>query len=106
IIATQDVANSTVTYSLGQNGMPCSGPWGLAGLSGTVTVIYSKADNGVKLDVTASGLQLNSRRPSHATADLKASATLTATAGAREMIWNATLNGTTARGNPFTRTAS
>jgi hypothetical protein len=106
ISATQDVANSTVTYTLGQNGVPCSGPWGLAGITGTVTVVYSKADNGVRLDVTGTGLQLNARRMNHASADLTASATLTANAGAREMIWKATLKGNTARGNPFTRTAS
>ncbi len=107
ISAAQDVANSTVTYTLGANGISCTGPWGLAGISGTVVVVYSKADEGLKLDVTGKGLAFNSRRPSHATADLTATATLTTpSAGAREMNWTGSLTGTTARGNAFSRTSN
>jgi hypothetical protein len=110
ISTAQDPSSSTVTYTLGANGIPCAGPWGLAGITGTVTVVYSKADGptpGIKLDVTGNGLAFNSRRPSHATANLKASATLTTpAAGAREMNWAGSLTGTTARGNAFSRTAN
>lgn len=107
ISAAQDSASNTVTYTLGANGIPCAGPWGLAGITGTVTVVYSKADDGLKLDITGNGLAFNSRRPNHATADLKATATLTSpSAGAREMNWTGSLTGNTARGNAFSRTAN
>jgi hypothetical protein len=107
ISATQDVATSTVTYTLGENGIACSGPWGLAGIEGTVIVVYSKAENGIKLDITGNGLAFNSRRPSHATANLTATATLTTpSVGARELNWTGSLTGMTARGNAFSRTAT
>lgn len=111
ITATQDVANSTVTYTLGANGIPCAGPWGLAGITGTVVVAYSKATaangNGIQLDVTGNDLQYNSRRPSHASANLTATATLTipdaSSPATREMTWTGSLTGTTARGLAFSR---
>jgi hypothetical protein len=115
ISATQDIANSTVTYTLGANGIPCTGPWGLAGIQGTVVVVYSKAQNGIQLAITGTDLAYNVRRPSHATANLTATATLTAPTtsvdggslvGARELTWTGSLNGMTARGNPFSRTAN
>ncbi|MEO8875164.1 MAG: hypothetical protein ABI461_06210 [Polyangiaceae bacterium] len=107
ITAEQDPPNNTVTYTLGANGIPCGGPWGLGGVTGTVKVVYATKDNAITLAVSATGLQFNSRRPNHATADLQGTASLSSQlAGGREMIWNASLTGTTARGNAFSRTSS
>jgi len=107
ISAAQDLASGTVTYTLGASGVPCSGPWGLAGVTGTVKVVYATKNGGVTLDVNADALQFNSRRPNHASADLHGTATISAKAGGgREMTWNATLSGMTARGNAFSRTST
>jgi hypothetical protein len=110
ITATPDAASMTVTYTLGANGTPCAGPWGLTGITGTVVVVYSQVGTAsapaIQLDVTGNNLSFNSRRPDHATANIKAMATLTTpSAGAREMSWNGSLTGTTARGLAFSRTS-
>lgn len=97
-----DAANLHVKYTLSG----CTGPWGLVKITGTVDVTYAAVDGGLSLDVTGSGLEFNAEQAHHASADLHATATVTANGSAREMTWNATLNGTTARGNVFSRTAN
>lgn len=97
-----DTVNLRVKYTLSG----CTGPWGLVKISGVVDVTYAAVDGGLSLDVTGSGLQFNGEQSHHASADLHATATVTANGSAREMTWNATLNGTTARGNAFSRTAN
>lgn len=97
-----DTVNLTVNYTLSG----CTGPWGLAKISGTVKVVYAAVTGGVSLDVTATGLEFNAGAPHHGSADLHATATVTASGSAREMTWNASLTGNTARGNAFERTAN
>lgn len=97
-----DAVNLHVKYTLSG----CTGPWGLVKITGVVDVTYASVDGGLSLDVTASGIQFNAEQPHHASADLHATATVTADGSAREMTWNATLTGTTARSNAFSRTAN
>ncbi|MGH7284373.1 MAG: hypothetical protein ACRELY_22830 [Polyangiaceae bacterium] len=102
-VTTQtDAANLAVNYTL----LDCTGPWGLAKISGTLKVVYAAVTGGISLDVTGTGLQFNADAPHHGSADLHATATVTASGSAREMTWNASLTGTTARGNALSRTAS
>lgn len=102
-VTTQtDLPNLTVTYTLAS----CNGPWGLANITGSVVVVYSSVDGGLALDVTGTHVEFDGKRPNHGSADLHATATVTANGSAREMTWNATLTGKTARGNAFTRTSN
>lgn len=101
IVADTDLTALSVKYTLSG----CTGPWGLVKVSGVVTVVYASGADGLALDVTGSSLEFDTSRPSHGRASLHATATATSNGGAREMKWNATLDGTTARGNAFSRTA-
>jgi hypothetical protein len=77
----------------------CTGPLGLAHLSGDVTVTYQSAPGKLVLDVVGTALQVN-----RATADWHAHAEIVASGLARTMTWSAELSGVTARGRDFTRT--
>ncbi len=101
ITADADVAALRVKYTLSR----CTGPWGLVKVSGVVSVVYASSTNGLALDVTGTSLEFDISRASHGKASLHATATATSHGGARKMKWNATLDGTTARGNAFARTA-
>lgn len=79
----------------------CSGPWGLLRMHGTVIARYTRAPNGITVEVTTDDLRAN-----RATVDYHATATITGdAAGNRAMTWKAELSGTTARGRAFERTA-
>jgi hypothetical protein len=98
---TSDTASHTVTYALDE----CAGPWGLARVSGTVVATYAMttaSNGGMVLTIAASSEALRFDR---ATASWHATASVTASGLAREMAWDGTLSGTTARGRAFTRTA-
>ncbi|HEX7667646.1 MAG TPA: hypothetical protein VF407_24125, partial [Polyangiaceae bacterium] len=103
IVADADLDALTVKYTLSG----CTGPWGLVKVSGVVTVVYSASTDGsgLALDVTGTALEFDTSRAKHGKANLHATATATSNGGAREMKWNASLDGTTARGNAFTRDA-
>ncbi len=94
VTETTDVSASKVTYVYAG----CTGPWGLATLTGTIDVTYSStgADN-LTLDFSTSGFKVNGATLSTWTA----TAVITASGDGRSMIWNASLAGTTAGGRDF-----
>jgi hypothetical protein len=77
----------------------CLGP--NANVSGDVTVTYSRADNKLHLDLTATDLVVN-----RAVLDWHATADVTANGIERTMIWNAQLSGMTKREREFSRTTN
>lgn len=94
---TADAAQRHASYAFGG----CTGPLGLVELTGTVTADWTTTASG-QLQITygARGFKIN-----RSTIDTwQASAVITANGNAREMTWNATLVGTTARGRTFHRT--
>ncbi len=104
ISSVLDATAHKVTHTL--NG--CTGPWGLANVTGTLTVTYGEssgaADAGARvleLDVEGRGLKIRK-----GTADYSAHATWIAEGAARTMTVTATSAGTTAANKAFTRTAS
>jgi len=84
----------------------CTGPWGLARVSGTVVATYdvaTAADGTTTLSVDVSSDALHLDR---ATARYHATASVIANGLAREMKWTGDLDGTTARGRALARTAT
>lgn len=84
----------------------CEGPWGLAHLTGTITVRYAAATSpdgkpAVKLELEGDALAIG-----RAAADYRATALIVPDGSSRAMTWNADLTGTTARGRRFARTAA
>jgi hypothetical protein len=94
---TSDTTNHVATYTF--NG--CSGPYGLASVTGTVKVTYANPEPAhLVLDFVGTGLRVN-----NATADWTAHADIKASAvGRRDMLWTAKLTGETARHKPISRT--
>jgi hypothetical protein len=97
LIANVDSASKSATYVFSG----CTGPFGLASLSGTVDVVWSSSgpDN-LQLTFSAQNFQVNNATLS----TWNATAVVTASGGARDMTWTASLNGTTAGGRAFDRT--
>ncbi len=80
----------------------CSGPFGLAAISGKVTVtITSTSATEWHLAVVSEGLTIN-----RTTADYEADAVVTIDGLQREMVWNGHLTGTTGRGRAVQRDGS
>ncbi len=101
LTTTVDTKAATVVHKFDD----CTGPWGLAHVTGTVTVVYSTGvENGaplLKLDLRGDALKLR-----RATVSLHDTATLVATGASREMTFTSDAQGTTARGRTFQRKGS
>lgn len=97
LTATSEVAAKRVTYTFTR----CLiGPAGLRNVSGTVVATYDDTQpNRLALDLRATGLSIND-----ATVDWRATAEILADGPKRTMTWKASLDGTSARQRPFTRT--
>ena len=96
ITATVDTTAQSATYVF--NG--CTGPFGLVELTGTVAVDWTVANGELTLGYSTAGFKIN-----RATIDSwKAKGVVTANGTSREMVWTASMTGTTARGRTFTRT--
>jgi hypothetical protein len=101
-----DPTNNQVTYAFNQ----CTGPWGLVKVSGTIVAHYTDVANGLQIDV--GGVQIGTPAEiylNRAIARYQATATVSGVAGhplERSMTWSGTLDGTTARGRGFTRSAN
>ena len=94
----KDQQGDVITYTL----TGCSGPFGLATVTGTVTVtVKPAAGPGVTADIVGTGLQINK-----GTADYTASAVLTFAGTKRNMSWNGKTTGKTGRGRAYERTGS
>src|SRR5262249_47223393 len=97
----KDPANLSVTFTLTN----CSGIWGLARVSGVLVATYATITTpagapALQVDVDGHDLKLRAAKVSY-----HARAIVTGTGLARAMDWDGTLNGTTARGRPFDRSA-
>jgi hypothetical protein len=101
VTTTIDEATSTATHTFDA----CTGPWGLARVSGTVTVTYAPTTidgkPGVDIQVTTDNLTFG-----RATAEYSAHATLSADGANRLMNYSAQLVGKTARDREFSRQTS
>jgi hypothetical protein len=97
LVENSDSATKTNTYTFSD----CTGPFGLLHLTGVVTAVWSVA-SGDTLDVTlsASNFQVNKATLS----SWNANATITANGSSRDMVWSASLSGTTGSGRAFSRT--
>ena len=97
LVENSDLATQTNTYTFSD----CTGPYGLIHLTGVVTAVWSLA-SGDTLDVTlsASDFQVNRATVS----SWNANATITANGASRDMVWSASLSGTTGSGRAFSRT--
>lgn len=95
---TKDQQGDVITYTLAG----CSGPFGLATVTGTVVVtLKPSAGAGVTADIVGTGLQINK-----GTADTTATAVLTFAGTKRNMTWNGKTTGKTGRGRAYERTGS
>jgi hypothetical protein len=92
-----NVATQTNTYTFSD----CTGPYGLLHLTGVVTAVWSvhSADT---LDVTLSASNFQVNRAT--ITSWNATATVTASGDSRDMVWAASLSGTTGSGRSFSRT--
>jgi len=95
LTVTADAPAKTVTYVFAG----CLGPNGLGRLTGTLVATYAVADEKLTLDIVGTDLTLN-----RSTVDWTSHAEITASGADRQMLWKATLSGTTARGKEFART--
>jgi hypothetical protein len=97
LVEDSDVASKTNTYTF----TDCTGPFGLLHLTGVVTAVWS-APNADTLDVqlSAENFKVNAATIS----SWKATADVTASGDSRDMVWSASLSGTTGGGRAFTRT--
>jgi hypothetical protein len=92
--ASPDAHKVTYDYS------DCTGPWGLAHLTGTVEASYSSTGAGnLTLDFSATDFQVNRATLS----SWSATTVITAAGSSRTMDWNAQLSGATGDGRSFTR---
>lgn len=98
-VTSDDVAR-TVTYDFGNATIPaCAGPNGIFRISGRVVATYTTSPGMLTLDLVGNDLQVN-----RSTVDWTAHASISSAGLARQMDWQGTLSGTTARGRTFSRT--
>lgn len=95
LTVTSDDAAKTVTYDFAS----CTGPNGIFKINGRVVATYATAPGMLTLDLVGNALQVN-----RSTVDWSAHADISSAGLAREMHWQGTLSGTTARGKAFSRT--
>jgi hypothetical protein len=95
LTVTSDDAAKTVTYDFAD----CAGPNGIFKIRGRVLATYATAPGVLTLNLVGNDLQVN-----RSTVDWTAHATISSAGLAREMHWQGTLSGTTARGKTFSRT--
>jgi hypothetical protein len=96
VVATK--AGATVTYLL----TDCTGPYGLAHVTGTITAVYSRAAAGaVQVVVTGTGLKVN-----QATLDLNSTVVATQAGGTKTTQVTSDTKGTGPRGAVLTRKGS
>jgi len=95
LTVTSDDAAKTVTYDFAG----CAGPNGIFKITGRVVATYATAPGMLTLDLVGNDLQVN-----RSTVDWTAHAAISSAGLAREMHWQGTLSGTTARGKTFSRT--
>ncbi len=96
VTATVDTTTQSATYVFNE----CTGPFGLVEVDGTVTVTWTVANGELTLRYSAIGFKVN-----RATLNSwQATGVVTANGTSREMVWTASLTGTTGRGRTFTRT--
>lgn len=95
LTVTSDDAAKTVTYDFAD----CAGPNGIFRIRGRVVATYATAPGMLTLNLVGNDLQVN-----RSTVDWTAHAEISSAGLAREMHWQGTLSGTTARGKTFSRT--
>ncbi len=95
LTVTADAPAKTVTYAFAG----CFGPNGLGRLTGTLVATYAVTADKLTLDIVGTDLTLN-----RSTVDWTSHAEITAAGADRQMVWKASLSGTTARGKDFART--
>jgi hypothetical protein len=95
LTVTSDAATKSVTYAFAD----CTGPNGVFKIRGTIVATYATAPGKLTLNLVGNDLHVNK-----SVVDWTATAEITATGAAREMRWNGSLSGTTARGKTFSRT--
>jgi hypothetical protein len=93
---TVDASNQKATYVFSG----CTGPLGLAEITGTVDVSWQKGSGQITLDFSSTGLQVNRATIT----SWQATAVVTPNGNGRTMSWNAQLSGTTGSGRSFSRT--
>jgi hypothetical protein len=100
LTVTSDDAAKTVTYDFGNATFAsCAGPNGIFKIQGRVVATYATAPGVLTLNLVGNDLHVN-----RSTVDWTAHATISSAGLAREMHWQGTLSGTTARGKTFSRT--
>jgi hypothetical protein len=95
LTVTSDSAARTVTYDFAG----CAGPNGIFKITGRVVATYATAPGMLSLDLVGNDLQIN-----RSSVDWSAHADISSTGLDRQMTWQGTLSGTTARGKTFSRT--
>jgi len=95
LTVTSDDVAKTVTYDF----LSCAGPNGIFHITGRVVATYSTAPGTLTLNMVGNDLQVN-----RSIVDWTAHADISSAGLAREMHWQGTLSGTTARGKTFSRT--
>ena len=98
-VDSRDAAGATIVHEF--NG--CTGPWGLAKVTGKVTVHFGETtlDGNPALELEVTGDGLSFRR---GTADFHATAVVSGNGTQRTMVYKAQLSGTTGRGKTVSRT--
>jgi hypothetical protein len=100
LTVTSDEAAKTVTYDFGNTTDPsCAGRNGIFKITGRVVATYATAPGLLTLDLVGSDLHVN-----RSSLDWSAHASISSAGLARQMTWQGTLEGTTARGRTFSRT--
>jgi hypothetical protein len=95
VTVASDDAAKTVTYGF----TDCAGPNGIFRIHGTIVATYATEPNKLTLNLVGTDLQVN-----RSVVDWTATAVITTNGADREMRWNGSLSGTTARGKTFSRT--
>ncbi len=95
LAVTSDDAAKTVTYDFAD----CAGPNGIFKIRGRVVASYTTAPGLLTLNLVGNDLQVN-----RSVVDWSAHAVISSAGLEREMLWQGTLSGTTARGKSFSRT--
>jgi hypothetical protein len=97
LVESSDAATQTNTYTFSD----CTGPYGLVHLTGVVTVVWSNASqSSLDLALSATNFQINRATIT----SWNATAKISAAGDSRDMLWAASLAGTTGSGRAFTRT--
>ena len=92
--ASVSLSGSTLTYTLAE----CTGRLGLVHVTGTLVAQLTDGSDGVHIAVSGAGLKAN-----RATFDLDATGVLSSDGAKCKLVVSTNGNGTTARGNTFTR---